>query len=112
MNKKAEEWFQSEYKKVKKQRMTKTGLSSKNNEESEAPNTTIFQDMCFCFSEGFSFAKKSELTRLIKERGGEVTYILGKKCSHLLACREEVLTGTSSKIIAAKKMVEERSSGE
>lgn len=83
-------------------------------EESSMKNfdTTLFDGLCFAFSEGIGFAKKSELTKAIKERGGEVSYILSnKKCTHLIAIRDEVIAGSSSKIIAAKKIVEERSSG-
>ena len=98
---KAAAWFQQEYTKNMKD----------STEDSSDEKIRFFEGLCFVFSERVPFGKKGQLSTLIKNSGGEVSYILGKKCTHFIATRDE-LESSSTKIATAKKMAAERNTGE
>jgi len=97
---KAAAWFQQEYTKNMKD----------STEDSSDEKIRFFEGLCFVFSERVPFGKKGQLSTLIKNSGGEVSYILGKKCTHFIATRDE-LESSSTKIATAKKMAAERNTG-
>ncbi|KAH3762714.1 RNA ligase 2 [Pelomyxa schiedti] len=72
----AEEWFTAELANIK----------------SAGPqvNKMLFSGMIFCFSESVPFKEKNNSTKNIKDGGGQISYSFSSKCTHLIACQQDI----------------------